>query len=184
MQTEVLDSVKKQFNYYKSAGEKTINQLEEEDLFWQYDEESNSIAIIVQHLWGNMMSRWTNFLTSDGEKEWRERDLEFQTVIKTKEELINKWNEGWKCLYDALDNLYDKDFETKVYIRNQEHSILDAINRQLGHYPYHIGQIAYIGKMIKGNHWKSLTIPKGRSKEFNNEKFSRGKHKGHFSNYL
>lgn len=184
MQKDYLDSVKKQFEYYKSAGEKTINQLNEKDLFWQFDEEANSIAIIIHHMWGNMMSRWTDFLHSDGEKEWRQRDLEFESVIQTKEEFIKKWNEGWKCLYDALNNLYDKDFDTKVYIRNQEHSILDAINRQLAHYPYHIGQIAYIGKMIKGNQWKSLTIPKGQSKEFNQEKFSRGKHKGHFSDDL
>lgn len=184
MKTNYLDSVKKQFEYYKSVGEKTFNQLNEEELFWQFNEESNSIAIIVNHLWGNMKSRWTNFLTSDGEKEWRNRDLEFESVIKTKSDLIHKWNDGWKCLFDALDSITEDNFETKVYIRNQEHSIIDAVNRQLAHYAYHIGQLVYIGKMIKGGEWKSLTIPKGKSHKFNKEKFSKGKHKGHFSDDL
>jgi hypothetical protein len=184
MKTKYLDSVKKQFEYYKSVGEKTFNQLNEEELFWQFNEESNSIAIIVNHLWGNMKSRWTNFLTSDGEKEWRNRDLEFESVIKTKSDLIHKWNDGWKCLFDALDSITEDNFETKVYIRNQEHSIIDAVNRQLAHYAYHIGQLVYIGKMIKGGEWKNLTIPKGKSHKFNKEKFSKGKHKGHFSDDL
>ena len=184
MKSEYLNSVKKQFEYYKSVGEKTFNQLDEKELFWQLNENSNSIAIIVNHLCGNMKSRWTDFLISDGEKEWRKRDLEFELVIKTKNELLKKWNEGWKCLFDALVSINKNNFETKIYIRNQEHSILEAINRQLAHYPYHIGQIVYIGKMIKGSKWKSLTIPKGKSNEFNKEKISKGKHKGHFSDYI
>jgi len=184
MKTAYLNSVKKQFTYYKSVGEKTFDQLNEEDLFWQYNEASNSIAIIVNHLWGNMMSRWTDFLTADGEKEWRDRDLEFESVIKTKDELLEKWNEGWVCLFDALESINEANFDTKVYIRNQEHSIMEAINRQLAHYSYHIGQIVYIGRMVKGNEWKSLTIPKGKSNEFNQEKFSKGNHKGHFSDDL
>jgi len=184
MKKEYLTSVKKQFEYYKSVGEKTFDQLDEKDLFWQYNEESNSIAIIVNHLWGNMKSRWTDFLTSDGEKEWRNRDLEFETVIKNKTELLEKWNDGWECLFDALDSVTEDDFETKVFIRNQEHSIIEAVNRQLAHYSYHIGQLVYVGRMIKGSEWKSLTIPKGKSIEFNSEKFSKGKHKGHFSDNL
>lgn len=184
MKNEYLNSVKKQFKYYKSVGEKTFKQLKENDFFWQPNQESNSIAIIVNHLYGNMTSRWTNFLNSDGEKEWRNRDLEFESVIKTKNELIEKWNDGWNCLFEALNSLNENNFETKVYIRNQEHSILEAINRQLAHYSYHIGQIVYIGKMIKANQWHSLTIPKGKSKAFNKEKFSKGKHKGHFSDDL
>ena len=96
-----------------------------------------------------MKSRWTNFLSSDGEKEWRNRDLEFESVIKTKAELIEKWNAGWRCLFNALDSINKENFEIKVYIRNQEHSIMDAINRQLAHYSYHVGQILYIGKMMK-----------------------------------
>ena len=184
MKTEYLNSVKKQFEYYKSVGEKTIDQVDEKDLFWQYNEESNSIAITVNHLRGNMKSRWTDFLTSDGEKEWRNRDLEFESVIKTKNELLEKWDDGWRCLFNALDSVNADNFDTKVYIRNQEHSIIEAVNRQLAHYCYHIGQIVYVGKMIKGNKWGSLTIPKRKSTDFNNEKFSKGKHKGHFSDDL
>lgn len=181
MKTEYLKSVKNQFEYYKSVGEKTFAQLDNKDLFWQFNEETNSIAIIVNHLWGNMKSRWTDFLTTDGEKEWRDRDLEFESIIKTKDEFLEKWNEGWKYLFDALDSVNEDNFETKVYIRNQEHSILEAINRQFAHYSYHIGQIVSISKMIKGSEWSSLTIPKGNSIKFNKEKFSKGKHKGHFS---
>lgn len=181
MELEYLQDIKKQFAYYKSVGEKTFEQLNEQDFFWQYNEESNSIAVIVNHLWGNMKSRWTEFLTSDGEKEWRNRDLEFESVIKTKEELLDRWSEGWNCLFSALDSINEENFGTKVYIRNQAHSIAEAINRQMCHYSYHIGQIVYIGKMIKGESWKSLTIPKGSSSDFNKTKFSKGRHGGHFS---
>lgn len=184
MKIEYLNSVKKQFEYYKSVGERTFDQLEEKDLFWQFNEDSNSIAIIVNHLWGNMKSRWTDFLTSDGEKEWRNRDSEFEFVIKSKDELLEKWREGWNCLFSALDSINEKNFNAKIFIRNQEHTIIEAFNRQLAHYAYHIGQIVFIGKMIKGNEWNSLTIPKGKSSEFNKAKFSKGKHKGHFSDDL
>jgi len=180
MKNEYLNSVKKQFEYYKWVGEKTFGQLDDKNLYWQFSKESNSIAIIVNHIWGNMKSRWTNFLLSDGKKKWRKRDLEFESVIKTKTELFEKWNEGWKFLFNALDSIDEENFEMKVYIRNQEHSILEAVNRQLAHYSYHIGQIVFIGKMIKGDKWKSLTILKGKSKEFNKEKFLKGKHKGYF----
>ncbi|WP_139855013.1 DUF1572 family protein [Aequorivita sinensis] len=184
MELEYLNSIKKQFEYYKSVGEKTFDQLDEDDFFWQFNEESNSIAIIVNHIWGNMKSRWTDFLTSDGEKEWRNRDLEFESVIKTKDELLSKWNDGWKCLFDALNSVNRENFETEIFIRNQAHSILEAINRQYAHYSYHVGQIVYVGRMIKGTEWKSLTIPKGKSSEFNKTKFSKGKHDGHFSDDL
>ena len=184
MKTEYLNNIKIQFEYYKSIGEKTFNQLEEKDLFWQYNEESNSIAVIVNHLWGNMKSRWTDFLTSDGEKEWRNRELEFESVIKTKDELLQRWNDGWECLFDALNSINENNFNTKIYIRNQEHSIIEAINRQLAHYSYHIGQIVYVGRIVKGSDWKSLSIPKGKSSEFNKKKFSKGKHDGHFSDDL
>jgi hypothetical protein len=167
-----LTSAKKQLQYYKSVGEKTITQLKDEDLFWVYNEESNSIAIIVQHLWGNMLSRWTDFLTSDGEKEWRDRDLEFESVINTKEELMEKWNAGWQCMFDALDSLKPEDWNKTIYIRNEPHSVVDAVNRQLAHYPYHIGQIVFIGKMAASG-WKALTIPKGNSQAFNAEMFKK-----------
>ena len=178
MEENYLNSVIKQFEYYKILGEKTIDQLEEEDLFWQSNTKSNSIAILVNHLWGNMKSRWTDFLTSDGEKEWRNRDLEFESVIQSKEELIEKWDEGWDCLFQALRSINKNNFETEVLIRNQSHSIVEAINRRMMHYAYHVGQLVYIGRMIKGDNWQSLSIPKGKSKEFNTKKFSKGKHDG------
>jgi len=181
MKTDYLISVRKQFEYYKLLGERTFEQLEEKDLFWQFNEQSNSIAITVNHLWGNMLSRWTDFLTSDGEKEWRNRDLEFESVITTKAELLEKWNEGWNCLFTALDSIDEDNFETIIYIRNQGHSIVEAINRQLAHYAYHTGQIVYTGRMIKGESWTSLSIPKGKSADFNKEKFAKGKHKAHFT---
>ena len=181
MSSNYLSGIHKQFQYYKFLGERTFEQLKEDDLFWQYNEASNSIAILVNHLWGNMLSRWTDFLTSDGEKEWRERDMEFENVIENKEELLSKWNEGWDCLFTALDSITEENFDTIVYIRNQGHSIPDAINRQLAHYAYHIGQIVYIGRMIRGETWTSLSIPKGESKTFNKEKFSKSKHSAHFT---
>lgn len=176
-----LNSTKKLFDYYKLQGEKTIGQLTEKDLFWQYNGESNSIAIIVNHLWGNMKSRWTDFLTTDGEKIWRERDLEFESIITTKTALLEKWEDAWDCLFKALDTINTANFGQTVYIRNQAHTIIDAVNRQLAHYASHVGQIIYIGKMVKGADWQSLSIPKGKSAEFTDAKFSKGKHSGHFS---
>jgi Protein of unknown function (DUF1572) len=179
-----LESVRKQFEYYKMLAEKTMEQVPDEKLFWQFNEESNSIATIVKHLWGNMLSRWTDFLTTDGEKDWRNRDAEFENDITSRPELMNKWNEGWNCLFTALDQLTEKDLDKEVYIRNQGHTVLDAINRQLAHYPHHIGQIVFIGKMVCGNKWVSLSIPKGKSKEFNADKFSKPKHTDHFTDEI
>lgn len=181
MDTDYLESAKKQFEYYKMLGDKTIAQLPDEKLFWQYNEESNSIAVIVKHLHGNMLSRWTDFLTSDGEKEWRQRDAEFDNDLNSKEELIQKWNEGWDCLFSALNSLKEEDFSKTIYIRNQGHSITEAINRQLAHYPYHVGQMVFIGKMICDNKWVSLSIPKGNSNTYNAEKFSKPRHREHFT---
>ncbi len=168
-----LESVKKRFDNYKTLAEKTFEQLSDDGLFWQYNEASNSIAIIVQHLAGNMLSRWTDFLNSDGEKPWRNRDAEFEPVINTRAELLEKWNLGWKSLADALNSIKADDWDKKIYIRGEEHSVVDAINRQLAHIPYHVGQIAYIGKMISGEKWLSLSIPKGASQAFNTEKFEK-----------
>jgi len=181
MEENYLNSVTKQFEYYKTLGEKTFAQLSEEELFWQYNEASNSIAVTVNHLWGNMLSRWTDFLTTDGEKEWRNRDQEFESVIRSKTELFEKWEEGWECLFQALRSINQGNFQTEVFIRNQSHTIVDAVNRQMMHYAYHIGQIVYVGRMIKGEDWKSLSIPKGQSNAFNTEKFAKGKHTGHFT---
>ncbi len=182
MDTTYLDSVKNQFEYYKMLGDKTIAQLPDDKLFWQYNDESNSIAIIVNHLSGNMLSRWTDFLTSDGEKEWRNRDQEFENNIKTKEELLQKWNEGWTCFFNAISTLKEDDLSTIIYIRNQGHTVMEALNRQLAHYPYHVGQMVFIGKMICNQKWTSLSIPKGNSDAFNAEKFGKEKHREHFTN--
>src|SRR5687767_3343319 len=136
MKTDYLESVIKQFEYYKMLGEKTFEQLPEEKLFWQYNQDSNSIATIVKHLWGNMLSRWTDFLTSDGEKDWRNRDAEFENDIASKKEMLHKWQEGWKVLLDTLYGLSEADLQKTIYIRNQGHLVMEAINRQLAHYPY------------------------------------------------
>src|ERR1700761_7092834 len=184
MCTEYIESVKKQFEYYKLLGEKTIAQLNDEQLFWKYDEESNSIASIVKHLWGNMLSRWTDFLTTDGEKDWRDRDAEFETDAQTRDQLMLKWNESWECLLNTLRSLKEDDLEKIIYIRNQGHTVMEAINRQLAHYPYHIGQMVYIAKMVADNNWKSLTIPKGNSQSFNAEKFSKPKSRRHFTDEM
>lgn len=184
MRSNYLSSVSKQFEYYKILGEKTFEQLKDEDLFLQFNNESNSIAIIVNHLWGNMKSRWTDFLISDGEKEWRNRDMEFESIIKTRTEMLYKWNDGWSCLFEALNSLNESNFDSKIFVRNQSHSIVEAVNRQMMHYAYHIGQIVYVGRMIKGIEWESLSIPKGKSKDFNTKKFSKGNHKGHFTDEI
>lgn len=176
-----LSSSIKQFEYYKLLGDNTFNQVTDEQLLWQANQESNSISMIVNHLWGNMMSRWTDFLTSDGEKKWRNREMEFEDVIKDGKELQEKWSEGWECLFHALNAIDESTFSTPIYIRNQEHSVLEAISRQMCHYSYHVGQIVYIGKSLQGSNWKSLSIPKGMSKDFNEKKFSEDKHKAHFT---
>lgn len=181
MITDYIQSVKKQFEYYKMLGEKTFSQLTDEQLFWQYNPESNSIATIVKHLWGNMMSRWTDFLTTDGEKEWRNREAEFDNDIKDRAELMQKWNEGWNCLFAALASINEENSGSIVYIRNQGHSVIDAVNRQLAHYPYHIGQIVFVGKMLCKDQWTSLSIPRGGSKQYNDDKFAQPKHKEHFT---
>jgi len=168
-----LDSIKKQFLYYKTLGEKAINQVDPEQLFVTFNDDSNSIATIVKHLWGNMLSRWTDFLTTDGEKSWRDRDSEFENDIKTKEELLIKWNEGWTCLFNAIDAIKTDQLSQIIYIRNEGHTIIEAINRQLAHYPYHVGQIIYAAKILKKSSWESLSVPKNGSKQYNNDKFSK-----------
>lgn len=159
----------KRFEYYKSLGDKTFSQLSDEQIFWQYNEESNSIAVIVKHIAGNMLSRWTNFLTEDGEKSWRRRDEEFVSTFKTKAEVIEYWEKGWACFFNALDQINDENLYLIIQIRGESHSIIDAVFRQLAHYPYHIGQIIYIAKMMKNNEWNTLSIARNKSQEFNNE---------------
>lgn len=157
------------FKYYKSLGDKSFEQLSDEQMFWQFNEESNSIAVIVKHIAGNMLSRWTNFFTEDGEKSWRTRDDEFINTFKNKEEVVDYWESGWRCLFEALEQINDNNLSHIIYIRGEAHSAMDAVFRQLAHYPYHIGQIVYIAKMMKNDHWKTLSIAKNKSQEFNNE---------------
>jgi hypothetical protein len=181
---DYLTSVKKQFAYYKLLGEQTISQVSDDALFWQYNAESNSIALIVKHLWGNMLSRWTDFLTTDGEKDWRNRDEEFENDISTREELLARWHTGWNCLLTTLDSLKQEDLQKEIFIRNMGHSVVEAINRQLAHYPYHIGQIVFIGKMVCNENWPSLSIPRGNSKDYNAGKFAQPKRTEHFIDEL
>lgn len=164
---EYLSTVIRRLKYYKDLGDKAFDQLDEKDLHYQFNAESNSIAIIVQHMAGNMFSRFTNFLTEDGEKEWRHRDQEFESHHYTKHQLIDLWERGWRCLFDTLESLYEDDLQKTITIRNEGLTVIDAINRQLAHYPYHIGQILFIGKMLKGENWKNLSIPKGQSQHYN-----------------
>lgn len=161
-----LPSVIQLLKDYKLTGEKAIRQIPEEKVFWQYNEESNSVAIIVKHLWGNMLSRWTDFLTTNGEKAWRERDAEFEPGIATTDELWSKWEEGWKVLFNALEALTEDDLMRVVTIGHKEHSVVDAISRQLAHYASHIGQIIYLAKMLADKPWQSLSVPKGQSPKF------------------
>ena len=184
MSNSYLPSILKQFEYYKSLGDKTFDQLSEEELFWQSDEESNSIAILVKHIVGNMLSRWTNFLTEDGEKSWRDRDDEFVDSYQTKEEILTAWEEGWNCLFTTLSELKDDQLESIVYIRNMGHTVIEAINRQLCHYSYHVGQIILLGRMQKKDQWTSLSVAKGESKTYNEDKFSKEKGRRHFTEDL
>lgn len=180
---EFLNSVIRQFEYYKSLGDKAFSQVLDEHLFWQCNEDSNSIATIVKHLWGNMRSRWTDFLHTDGEKPWRDRESEFENDWSTREEMLEKWEEGWAVFLNALRSLRTADLDTIVYIRNQGHTVQEAINRQLAHYPYHVGQIVFISKMCAAE-WQSLSIPRGGSREFNAEKFAKPPRREHFTEGL
>ncbi|WP_183559167.1 DUF1572 family protein [Mucilaginibacter sp. SP1R1] len=184
MASDYLESVKKQFAYYKMLAEKTFEQLTDEQLVWQYNDDSNSIAMIINHLSGNMISRWTDIFNSDGEKAWRNREQEFEIVDASRAKFLKAWNQGWKCLFDTLELLVEADLDKVIYIRNMGHTITEAINRQLAHYPYHVGQIVFIGKMLCGKNWVSISIPKGQSQTYNAEKFSKDKHKEHFTDEL
>lgn len=159
----------KRFKYYKMLGDKTFQQLSETQFFWQFNDESNSIAVIVKHIAGNMLSRWTDFLSEDGEKSWRNRDEEFVNKFETGKDILDYWEDGWKCLFEALDQITDENLQSVIYIRGEGHTVLDAVLRQLAHYPYHIGQIVYIAKMMKDHNWETLSIARNKSQEFNNE---------------
>lgn len=154
---------------YKALGDKTMAQLNDEQLHYQYNETSNSIATIVRHLHGNMLSRWTNFLTEDGEKPWRKRDEEFGDARESREQLLQLWEAGWAAVLGTLRSLSEADLTHTVTIRHQPHNVIDAINRQLAHYPYHVGQIVFIGKMLQDKNWQQLSIAKNASQQFNEQ---------------
>jgi hypothetical protein len=158
-----LDEVRRQFRGYKRNAEGAIEQCSDEDLFRTLDAESNSIAILVQHITGNQRSRFTDFLTSDGEKPDRDRDREFEAVVKTRNELMRRWEVGWRTVFDTLTSLKPEDLTRDVTIRGETYSALRAINRQVAHYASHIGQIVLLAKHYRSAEWKTLSIPRGKS---------------------
>ena len=175
-----LESIKKLFRYYKSLGDKSLAQIDEKQIHFKFEENSNNIATIVKHLAGNMLSRWTDFLTTDGEKEWRNRETEFEDTFQSKEEMLAYWEKGWNCLFSAIDPLKEKDLDKIIYIRNEGHTVLEAMNRQLAHYSYHIGQLVFAIKALKSDTWQSLSIPRGKSEDFNKDKFQEDKKRKNF----
>lgn len=170
-----LDNTRTLFRYYRGLGEKAFAQISDEHIHWQPSPDSNSVAVIVKHLSGNMLSRFTNFLTEDGEKAWRDRDAEFENDFADKAEMLAAWNAGWDCFFAAVDPLTEADLGRIVYIRNEGHTVLEALDRQLSHYAYHIGQLVYLCKLLAGENWQTLSIAKGGSQGFNEEKFGQQK---------
>jgi hypothetical protein len=163
-----LGEALRSFRSYKKLAEKAFAQLADEEIFVQLDDESNSIAVIIKHLTGNMRSRWTDFLTTDGEKADRQRDLEFVITTETsRDELMRQWERGWQCVFDAIEPLQPEDLMRAVFIRGEEHTVLEAISRQQMHYAMHIGQIIFLAKHFKSADWKSLSIPRNRSADYN-----------------
>jgi len=175
MSSPILDVVLDEFHKIKKLADKAIAQLSDEQLHVKIDEESNSVAIIMRHLAGNMRSRWTDFLTSDGEKPDRHRDQEFEDVTVTRAELQAEWEAGWQCLFDALAPLTDADLRRTVIIRAEPHSVYKAISRQVAHYAGHVYQILFLGKHLKGAAWTTLSVPRGQSEEFNRRMIARQK---------
>ena len=171
--TSYLEDSLSLFRYYKNLVESAMEQVPDEQLFTVLDEEMNSIAVIVNHMASNMRSRWTDFLTTDGEKPDRNRDREFGDPPTSRQALLDLWNHGWNCLFSALEPLSESDLGCTITIRSEPHSALQAINRQMAHYAYHCGQIVFLAKHFRGRQWKSLTIPRGQSGTFN-ERVARG----------
>jgi hypothetical protein len=160
--TEYLKVIKSWFISMKDTAEKTFEQLDDQHLFWYPNENSNSIAVIVKHMSGNMISRWTDFLHSDGEKPYRDRDGEFEHTISSRKELYEVWNKGWDVFFKAIDSLTEEHLLHVIYIRKEPHTVIEAIERQMYHYSYHIGQIVYIAKLLKSDQWRCLTIPRNK----------------------
>jgi uncharacterized damage-inducible protein DinB len=165
--TSYLEDSLSLFRYYKSLVDRAMAQLTDDQLLAAPDSASNSIAIIVKHMSGNMLSRWQDFLTTDGEKPGRDRDAEFEDPPATREALLKAWEAGWKCLFTALEPLSDADLQRTVTIRGEAHSVMQTINRQISHYAYHCGQIVFLAKHLRSGEWESLSIPRRKSAEFN-----------------
>ncbi|KUP09260.1 hypothetical protein Q75_01110 [Bacillus coahuilensis p1.1.43] len=163
---EYLNIIHVRFKHVKSLGEKTLTQLTEQEIHWALNQESNSVSMIVKHMSGNMLSRWTDFLYSDGEKPDRDRDSEFIEDYPSKLELMLVWEKGWECLFTTLGSLTEEDLLKTITIRGEKHIALDAIERQLAHYACHVGQMVYIGKQLKDDQWKTLSIPRGASEQY------------------
>lgn len=162
-----LEDAIRSFRSYKRLAERALEQVSDAEFFLQIDEESNSLALIVKHIAGNQRSRWRDFLTSDGEKPDRHRDTEFELIEDTRESLMAFWESGWATLFEALEGLTPEDLERTVTIRGEPHTVVEAMNRQLTHYPYHIGQLVFLAKHLKASEWKTLSVPRNRSAEFN-----------------
>src|SRR5580658_862485 len=163
--TSLLEDSLGIFHYYKTLAERAMEQVTDQQLFATLDADMNSIAVIVKHMYGNMRSRWTDFLTSDGEKPDRDRDTEFESPATSRAQLISQWEAGWKYVFDALTPLTDADLSRKVLIRSEPHSVTKAINRQVAHYAYHVGQIVFLAKHFSADHWTTLTVPRRKSDE-------------------
>ena len=181
MHANFLEGAIQTFRLYEMLGRRTIDQLDDEQVFAVPAPESNSIAIMVQHVHGNMLSRFTDFLTSDGEKPWRERDREFEAVANDRGEVEKLWREGWARLFETLESLEPDDVERIVVVRNEECTVVEALQRQLTHYAYHVGQMVFLGKMLRGADWQTLSVPKGGSAEYNAKKFAQEKGRRHFT---
>lgn len=184
MTLQEIQGVHKQFEYYRTLADKTFLVLSQDDLNWKCKAESNSIAMLIRHISGNLTSRFTNFFTEDGEKPWRNRDEEFADGLYDRHELITNWEKSWAILFHVMDGIDETNIEAKVSIRGQEHSVAEALYRQLAHYSYHIGQLVFLGKMIQDKAWQSLSIPKNKSNDFNQVKFSNPNSEAHFTDNL
>lgn len=179
-----LSGTKQLFRYYKSLTEKSIEQIEDEQIHKSLDPNQNSIAILMKHLAGNMISRWTNFRTEDGEKPWRNRETEFVDDFKSTKDLMAYWEKGWTTLFDALNSIEDDELNSIIYIRNDGHKLIEAIERHLSHVAYHTGQIVYLSKLYAGDDWHSLSIPKGKTEEYNRKKFNQEKERGMYTDRI
>lgn len=176
-----ISSLRKLFAYYQGLGEKAMAQVKDEDLHRVIGEDGNSIAVIVRHIAGNARSRFTDFLISDGEKPWRDREAEFAEISVSRDELLAGWAGGWACLFSAMDGLREEDLQRVVFIRNEGHTVEEALHRQLAHYAYHVGQIILLARASVGSAWISLSVPRGASQAFNATRFAEAPQRKHFT---